>query len=104
MEEDEDYNVYIELKMPDIGSIEGETLIGHIELDSIRLKEAEDEVQSILDGFKLNPALTVKYTLNKGYVKKEIFDCFAMSKDEYWLTREHRLRSVLFKGIPEYHI
>ncbi len=87
MEEDEDYNVYIEVKMPDIGSIEGETLIGQVDLEATNLEDAEDEVQSILIGFKLGITLTVKSTLNKGLAEKELFDCFAMSKDEYWLTR-----------------
>ncbi len=87
MEEDEDYNVYIEVKMPDIGSIEGETLIGQVDLEATTLEDAEAEVRSILIGFKLNSALTVKSTLNKGLAEKEIFDCFAMSKDEYWLAR-----------------
>ncbi len=87
MEEDEDYNVYIEVKMPDIGSIEGETLIGQVDLEATTLEDAEGEVRSILIGFKLNSALTVKSTLSTGLAEKEIFDCFAMSKDEYWLAR-----------------
>ncbi len=87
MEEDEDFNVSIEVKMPDIGNIEGETLIGQVDLESTTLEDAETEVRSILIGFKLNSTLTVKSTLNKGFAEKEIFDCFAMSKDEYWLAR-----------------
>ncbi len=88
MKEDEYYNMYLEVTLPDTGDIGGETLIGLVNLEATTLEEAGNEVKSILLGFRLDQTLTVKSTLRAGKVLKEVFYCFRVSKDEYWRNRE----------------